>query len=91
MLEENIINSCPQDQKKIQENLKKMAKTLVVSKIKVYMDISMLAGTAKCRKGRVSPLWMNQIQDCFFREDISRAVPGKQCQLLSNNTRQSIF
>ena len=61
----------------MQENLKKLAKTLAVSNGKVYRDISMLAGTAKCRKGRVSPLWMNQIQDCFFREDISRAVPGK--------------
>ena len=37
----------------------------------------MLAGTAKFRKGRVSPLWMNRIQDFFFREDTSRAVPGK--------------
>ena len=35
----------------------------------------MLSGTAKFRKGRVSPLWMNRIQDFFFREDISRAVP----------------
>ena len=54
-----------------------MAKTVAVSKGKVYMDISMLAGTAKFRKGRVSAVWMNQIQDFFFREDISRAVPGK--------------
>ena len=61
----------------MQENLKKMAKTLAVSKGKVNMDISMLAGTAKFRKGRVTPLWMNQIQDFFFREDIRRAVPGK--------------
>ena len=34
----------------------------------------MLSGT---KKGRVSPLCMNQIQDIFFQEDISRAVPGK--------------
>ena len=54
-----------------------MAKTLAVSKGKVYRDISMLAGTAKFRKDRVSPQWMNRIQDFFFREDISRAVPGK--------------
>ena len=61
----------------MQENLKKIAKTLAVSKGKVYSHISMLAGTAKCRKGRVSPLWMNHIQDFFFREDISRVVQGK--------------
>ena len=59
------------------ENLTKMAKTLAVSKGKVYRDISMLAGTAKFRKDRVSPQWLNRIQDFFFREDISRAVPGK--------------
>ena len=55
----------------------KTAKTLAVSKGKVYRDISMLTTTAKFRKGRVSPIWMNQIHDFFFREDISRAVPGK--------------
>ena len=43
----------------------------------MYRDISILTGTAECRKGRVSPLWINQIQDFFCREDISRAVPGK--------------
>ena len=59
------------------KSIKKMAKALAVSKGKVYREISMLAGTAKCRKGRVSPLWMNRIQDFFFREDISRAIPGK--------------
>ena len=51
--------------------------TLAVSKSKVFRDISRLAGTANCRKGRVSPVRMNQIQDFFFREDKSRAVPGK--------------
>ena len=53
-----------------------MAKTLAVSKSKVYSP-SMLAGTAKFRKGRVSPLWMNRIKDFFFRENINKAVPGK--------------
>ena len=56
---------------------KKMAKTLAVSKGKVYRDFSMLTGTAKCRKGRVSSLWTNQIQDFFLREDIIRGVPRK--------------
>ena len=37
----------------------------------------MLAETITFRKGRVSSLWMNRIQDFFFREDISRAVLGK--------------
>ena len=55
----------------------KMPKTLAVSKGKVYRDISMLAGTAKLKKDRVSPLWMNRIYDFFFREGISRDVPGK--------------
>ena len=59
------------------KNISKKAKTLAVSRSKVYRDISMLSGTAKFRKGRVSPLWMNRIQDFLFREDKSRAVPGK--------------
>ena len=38
------------------KNISKMAKTLAVSRGKVYRDISMLPGTAKFRKGRVSQL-----------------------------------
>ena len=58
-------------------SIKKMAKTLAVCRGKVNRDIRMLSGTAKFRKGRVSPLWINKIQEFFFREDISRAVPEK--------------
>ena len=34
-------------------------------------------GLPNLDKGRLSPLCMNKIQDLFYREDISRAVPGK--------------
>ena len=63
---------------------KKMAKTLAVSKGKVYGDTSMLAGTAKFRKGRVSPLLMNRIQDFFFSSQISRYYCVNQGNLLHN-------
>ena len=62
---------------RIKRKSQKTAKTLAVSKGKVYRDSSMIARTIKFRKGRVSPLWMNRIHNFFFREDISRAVPGK--------------
>ena len=77
MFAEKYHQIMPSGSKENTRKSKKMAKTLAVSKGKVYRDISMLAGTAKFRKDRVSPQWMNRIQDFFFREDISRAVPGK--------------
>ena len=77
MLADKYHQIMPSGSKENTRKSKKMAKTLDVSKGKVYRDISMLAGTAKFRKDRVSPQWMNRIQDFFFREDISRTVTGK--------------
>ena len=61
MLAEKYHQIMPSGSKENARKSQKMAKTLAVSKGKVYRDISMLAGTAKFRKGRVSPLWMNRI------------------------------
>ena len=76
MLAETYHQIMPSGSKENARKSQQMAKTLVVSKGKMYMDISMLAGTAQFLKASVSPLWMNRIQDFFFR-DIRTAVPGK--------------
>ena len=55
------------------KNISKMAKTLAVSRGKVYRDISMLSGTATFRKRQGIPT----MDESNPREDINTAVPGK--------------